>query len=128
VADILSISQDADVVFFEFCLHEMSDPAKALKHAKGLAPNILLIDHHPDSPWGWCICEDTKVSWSWEEARRLNVIREVSYKVNQEFDSYSELLSKVEVGNGPHCLDSLMGNISSEPISMWRHQAASANG
>lgn len=119
VADILSISQEADVVFLEFCLHEMSDPAKALKHAKSLAPNILLIDHHPDSPWGWYICEDRKASWSWEEARRLNVIREVSYKVNQEFDSYSELLSKVEI-MGESAIDriSKFGNKNNIQIEM----------
>ena len=31
-----------DVVYFEFCLHEMDDPAKALIHAKSLAPDIVV--------------------------------------------------------------------------------------
>jgi len=36
-----------DVVYFEFCLHEMHDPEKALIHAKKLAPDIVVFDHSP---------------------------------------------------------------------------------
>ncbi len=32
------------------------------------------------------------------------------------------------MGSGPHCMDSLMVKISSEPIGLWRHQAASVSG
>ncbi len=97
VADILSISAEADVVFFEFCLHEMPDPGKALKHARSLAPDILIIDHHPDSQWAWYVLESEKAGRSWNEARKFNVIREKSFNAEQYFSNYSELLAKVEV-------------------------------
>lgn len=97
VADILSISVEADVVFFEFCLHEMPDPGRALKHAHSLAPNILVIDHHPDSPWAWYVCENIKASRSWDAVRRFNIVREASFRADQSYNNYSELLTKVEV-------------------------------
>jgi SAM-dependent methyltransferase len=97
VADILSISPEADVVFFELCLHEMPDPGKALKHAHALASNILIIDHHPDSPWAWYVCEEKKAGRSWNEVRKFNIAREASYAAEQHFDNYSDLLTKVEV-------------------------------
>ena len=97
VADVLSISAEADVVFFELCLHEMPDPQKALKHARSLAPDILIIDHHPDSQWAWYVLESEKASRSWSAARRLNVLREKSYDAEQYFSNYSELRAKVEV-------------------------------
>lgn len=97
IADIISISSEADVVLFEFCLHEMSDPGKALKHARSLAPNILVIDHHPDSQWAWYVLESEKASRSWDAARRFNVIQEKSFDAEQYFPNYSDLLAKVEV-------------------------------
>jgi SAM-dependent methyltransferase len=97
VADILLISAEADVVFFELCLHEMPDPGRALKHAYSLAPNILVIDHHPDSPWAWYVCEDKKAGRSWDEVRKFNIVREASFTATQHFDTYSALLAKVEV-------------------------------
>jgi len=36
--DILTVTARADVVFFEFCLHEIADPGAALRHARTLAP------------------------------------------------------------------------------------------
>jgi len=97
VADILSISTKADVVFFEFCLHEMSDPAKALRHAQTIAPNILVIDHHPDSRWAWYVLESEKAGRSWDAAREFNVIQEKSFDAEQYFPNYSDLLTKVGV-------------------------------
>jgi len=107
VADILSISAEADVVFFELCLHEMSDPGKALKHARSLAPEILVIDHHPDSPWAWYVSESEKASRSWNAIRKLNIIQENSFNADQYFLNYSDLFKKVEV----------MGEIAIERIS-----------
>lgn len=97
VADMLSISAEADVVFFELCLHEMLDPGKALAHACSFAPEIVVIDHHPDSRWAWYILESEKAERSWDAARKMKVIREKSYDAEQCFSNYSELLAKVEV-------------------------------
>jgi SAM-dependent methyltransferase len=97
VADILSISDEADVVFFELCLHEMPDPEEALKHAQSLATDILVIDHHPDSQWAWYVLESEKAGRSWDAVRKFNVIKEKSYDAEQYFSDYSDLLAKVEV-------------------------------
>lgn len=97
VANIISISAEADVVFFEFCLHEMSDPGKALKHARSLAPKILVIDHHPNSQWAWYVLESEKASRSWDAIRKFKVIQEKSFNAEQYYSNYSDLLTKVEV-------------------------------
>jgi SAM-dependent methyltransferase len=97
VADILSISAEADVVFFELCLHEMPDPGKALKHAQSLAKDILIIDHHPDSQWAWYILESDKARRSWNAVRIFDVTREKSYEAEQHFPDYTSLLAKIEV-------------------------------
>lgn len=92
-----SVSTEADVVFFEFCLHEMDDPAEALRHARSLAPEILIIDHSPESSWAWCACEEEKAARSWAAVARLDVVREASYDATQYFETYAELLSRIEV-------------------------------
>jgi SAM-dependent methyltransferase len=107
VADILSISTRADVVYFELCLHEMPDPEKALKHAQSLATDIVIIDHHPDSRWAWYILESDKARRSWDAVRRFDVIREKSYDAEQHFSNHSDLVSKVQV----------MGELAVERVS-----------
>jgi predicted RNA methylase len=49
--DFMAVSERADVVLFEFCLHEIPDHGGALAHATTLAPDIVVIDHAPGSPW-----------------------------------------------------------------------------
>ena len=92
-----SVSARADVVFFEFCLHEMDDPAEALFHAQSLAPDVLVLDHTPESSWAWYTCEEKKTARSWRAARRLRIVHEASFKATQQFDSYPQFLSKVQV-------------------------------
>jgi len=48
-ASFEEVAVHGDVVYFEFCLHEMADPEKALMHAKSLAPDIVVYDHSPGS-------------------------------------------------------------------------------
>ena len=100
VADFVSVSAEADVVFFEFCLHEMSNPEQVLEHAQTLAPDIVIIDHHPDSEWAWYVLEDEKARRSWSAARRCNVVRENSFDGRQYFSNYSQLYDKVKVMGG----------------------------
>lgn len=109
VADITSISAEADVVFFEFCLHEMHDPGEALRHARSLAPDILVIDHHPDSIWAWHVLETEKADRAWNETRKFEVIRDKSFDTVQYFPDYQELRAKVEV----------MGNLAVSRISQY---------
>lgn len=96
-SDFASITAEGDVVFFEFCLHEIADPAAALSHAQSLAPEIVVIDHDPESQWAWYCCETEKAERSWREALKLPIVREASFPATQHFRDYSELASKVEV-------------------------------
>ncbi len=47
------LSLFADVVYLEFCLHEMQDPQHTLKVAKFLAPDVVVFDHSPDCGAGF---------------------------------------------------------------------------
>ncbi|MBU0756047.1 MAG: class I SAM-dependent methyltransferase [Planctomycetes bacterium] len=92
-----SVSEKADAVFFELCLHEMDDPAEALSHAQSLANEILVLDHLPESSWAWYTCEEEKAARSWEAVRRFSVLCEASFKATQHFETYSQLFSKIQV-------------------------------
>ena len=92
-----SLSTRADVVLFEFCLHEMDNPAEALRHAQSLAPEILILDHIPESPWAWYACDEKKAARSWAAVRELCVVREASFKATQYFPTYQQLLLKIGV-------------------------------
>lgn len=95
--DFNSVSAKADVVFFELCLHEMDDPTAALLHARSLAPDILVLDHVPESRWAWHTCEEDKAARSWAAIRRLGIHREASFKATQHFETYSQLFEKIKV-------------------------------
>ena len=56
----------ADVVLFEFCLHEMDDPMAAITRSLKLAPEAVVIDHAPGSPWIYFGAEDENVARSWK--------------------------------------------------------------
>lgn len=49
--DFENVRSFGDVVYFEFCLHELDHPEKALSHARTLAPDIVVFDHLPGSEW-----------------------------------------------------------------------------
>lgn len=89
-----------DVVYFEFCLHEMADPEKALAHARTLAPDIVVFDHLPDSDWAFYAAEEDKVRRSAEAMKRFGVRRREVFLTEQRFRDHAELLAKVAV-QGP---------------------------
>jgi len=95
--DFASVRTRADVVFFEFCLHEIADPDAALRHAKTLAPETLVVDHAPASRWIWYGGEETEVERSWEAVRRFGISRDETFMGAQQFHDYDELLAKVGV-------------------------------
>ncbi len=72
-ADFCDVSARGDVVYFEFCLHEMPDPGKALAHAKSLAPDIVVFDHAPGSEWAYLGAEEDKVARSSQAMERFNI-------------------------------------------------------
>jgi len=86
-----------DVVYFEFCLHEMADPWNALKHARALAPDIVVFDHSPGSDWAFHAAEEDLVLRSADAMERFGIRRREAFSINQFFRDYDELLAKVSV-------------------------------
>ena len=84
-----------DVVYFEFCLHEMADPQKALSHAKNLASDIVVFDHSPGSEWIFYGAEEDQVRCSAQAMERFGLRRRESFHTEQRFEDYAELLAKV---------------------------------
>jgi len=95
IGDFADCDRQGDVVLFEFCLHEMDDPSAAVAKAATLAPEVVVIDHAPDSQWVYFTAEDDKVDRSWRELGRLQVVRQSSYTTEQHFANYGELHTKV---------------------------------
>ena len=99
--DFLTISTRADVVFFEFCLHEIPDPRAALRHARALAPGTLVADHAPGSLWSWYLCETEKVQGSWAAVEESNLVLDRRFEGAQRFRDHAELLAKVQALGEP---------------------------
>jgi len=89
------VALHGDAVYFEFCLHEMEDPEKALIHAKSLAPDIVVYDHSPGSEWIYYGAEEDKVSRSSAVMQRFGIRRRQTFQAEQRFGNYTELLAKV---------------------------------
>jgi hypothetical protein len=84
-----------DVVYFEFCLHEITDPLEALEHAKTLAPDIVVFDHSPDSPWVFHAAEEDLVCRSANAMNHFGIRSRVSFRTGQRFCNDNELLDKI---------------------------------
>jgi len=69
-ADFLDFDGRADVVFFEFCLHEIERPEAALAHAFAIAAEVLVADHAPQSAWAWYTAETEKAARGWAAVER----------------------------------------------------------
>lgn len=95
VADFEEVTTNADVIYFEFCLHEMDDPEKALRHAKSLAPDVVVYDHSPGSEWIYYGAEEDKVAHSSAVMERFGIRRKQKFQAEQRFADYEELLAKV---------------------------------
>ena len=89
------VARSGDVVYFEFCLHEMADPRKALTHARNLARDIVVFDHSPDSEWIFYGAEEDKVRNSAQTMERCGLRRCERFHAEQRFADYAELLAKV---------------------------------
>ncbi len=94
-ASFEEITVHCDVAYFEFCLHEMDDPEKALVHAKSLAPDIVVYDHSPGSEWTYYCAEEDKVSRSSAVMERFGIRRRQMFDAEQRFGHHAELLAKV---------------------------------
>lgn len=93
--DFKEASLLSDVVYFEFCLHEMVDPGAMLSHAKSLAPDIVAFDHSRDSAWSFYAAESELVARSSMAMEGFGVRRRQTVCVEQRFMDYAELRAKV---------------------------------
>lgn len=96
LGDFFGTSLAADVVLFEFCLHEMPDPGAAVEHARALAPDVVVFDHSPGSEWSYVAAEELKVAASWAALSRFPVKKARTYETVQVFASYDQLYEKVK--------------------------------
>ena len=103
-ADFFEVTRCAEIVVFEFCLHEMPDPAKALEHARALAPEALVFDHAPGSTWTWHAAEEDKVVRSTQAMEACGIRRRAVFHGEQRFRDYAELLDKVAT-QGPTAIE-----------------------
>ncbi len=94
-ASFEEVTAHGDTVYFEFCLHEMDDPEKALRHAKALAPDLVVYDHSPGSEWIYYGAEEDKVARSFAAMERFGIRRRQTFQAEQWFGNHAELLAKV---------------------------------
>jgi len=94
-ADLMAVGEKADVVFFEFCLHEIADPCAALAHARRLAPATLVADHAPGSRWSWFCGEEEKVVRSWAAVDAADPALRARFIATQAFRDYAALAAKI---------------------------------
>ncbi|MFZ0963550.1 MAG: class I SAM-dependent methyltransferase [Terriglobia bacterium] len=94
-ADFCETSRAGDVVYFEFSLHEMDDPEQALRHAATLAPDVLIFDHLPDSPWAFYAVEEDKVRHSNSAMTHFECVRQKAFHTEQRFQDHAQLVEKV---------------------------------
>ncbi|MGA3054365.1 MAG: methyltransferase domain-containing protein [Candidatus Korobacteraceae bacterium] len=94
-ANFADVSLSGDVVYFEFCLHEMDDPQKALSHARTLASDIVVYDHSPDSEWIFYGAEEDKVAHSAAAMERFGIRRRATFHAEQRFQDHAELLARL---------------------------------
>jgi tRNA G37 N-methylase Trm5 len=103
-ADFFEVARRAEVALFEFCLHEMPDPAKALERARALAPEVLVYDHAPGSTWAWHTVEEDKVRRSTQAMEAFGIRRRAVFHGEQRFPGYAELHDKV-ASQGPIAIE-----------------------
>ena len=95
VGSFEDVHKRADVVYFQFCLHEMQGPQKALTHAWELASDIVVFDHAAGSEWSFYAAEDQKVARSAEAMTSFGVRRRKQFVAEQRFRNYAELAAKL---------------------------------
>jgi len=96
LGDFLEARLSGDAVLFEFCLHEMSDPRAAVRHAQTMAPDIIVLDHWPDSEWSYYTAESEKVAASWAALESFPLREKKKHDGVHLFNNYDELYNKVK--------------------------------
>ena len=112
--DFFEVRTPGDVVLFEFCLHEMADPARAIRRAQELAEDVLVIDHVPVSRWSWCAAEEGPMEAAWKAVDARSVRRRRDVEASQRFHDYAELEARL----------ARQGPVSLERIGAYRGQTS----
>ncbi|RPH28920.1 MAG: hypothetical protein EHM93_18060 [Bacteroidales bacterium] len=112
LSDFYDVRVVCDVVLFEFCLHEMVNPGKAIIHAKTLGADIVIFDHWTESEWAFYVDEKEKVFASWKAINTFTFKKKEVYNTVQFFNDYEELFQKVKV----------MGDVSISRIASFKEQ------
>jgi hypothetical protein len=99
-----ALQLQGDVVYLEFCLHAMADPDAALKHARSLAPDVVVFDHLASSAWSFFAAEDDAVRRSTEAIERGGFRRRETLHAEQRFGGYEELCLRL-AAQGPVSAD-----------------------
>ena len=99
--DFGAVRARADVVLFAFCLHAMHDPEAALRHARALAPETLVVDFAPGCRWAWYRGEDQRVEAGWAAAGRAGITRDDTFMGAEQFRDYPELLAVLQSRGEP---------------------------
>lgn len=96
LGDFFTTDLAADVVLFEFSLHEMADPGAALERARRLAPAVVVFDHGPGSLWSYVAAEEDKVVAAWAAVCRFPVRKSRVHDGTQVFAVFEDLFDKVK--------------------------------
>ena len=84
-----------DVVYFEFCMHQMENPRKALEHARSLAPDIVVIDHLPGSKWVYYWAGEDEVLESTKVMKSFGIKRQRRFTTEQLFEDWKALAARL---------------------------------
>ncbi len=95
-ADFLKFGEKADLVLFEFSLHEIPEADKALTHAATLAPDVVVMDHWTASPWVHYIAEEDKVRRAWDAVGRAKPALLIVHNTLQVYGDFEEIRKKFE--------------------------------
>ncbi len=114
-ANFEEVTLRADVVYFEFCFHELEDPEKALMHAKSLASDIVVYDHAAGSEWIYYGAEENCVARSSAVMEQFGIRRRQTFQAEQGFADYAELLAKVRP-QGPLAIERIQRFVGATSI------------
>jgi hypothetical protein len=95
VSDFGDVHIRGDVVYFEFCLHEMDDPQKAINHARTLAPDVVVFEHAPGSEWTFHAAEEEGVCRAAHALSQFPIKCRQSVYAEQTFKDHAELVAKL---------------------------------
>lgn len=84
-----------DVVYFEFCMHQMDDPLEALEHARSLAPDIVVIDHLPGSEWVYYWAGEAMVNRSTKALESFGIRRQGKFTAEQRFEDWDAFAARL---------------------------------